>query len=91
MIKKTNFTIDDAVLERATQFADEHHISRSTLITQALVQYMDMVEKEPIARNASAEFFQVLAQALQGNSSVSELHTRMDSIESTLKAANLIK
>lgn len=41
---KINITMDDALLERADNFADNNYTSRSGLISLALRQYLDSQE-----------------------------------------------
>lgn len=41
---KINISIDDSLLERVDKVADEHYMSRSGLISQSVIQYLNQFE-----------------------------------------------
>lgn len=41
---KVQITLDDALMQRADNYADENYMSRSGLVSLALVQYLNTVE-----------------------------------------------
>lgn len=69
---KINVSIDESLLERVDNFRDDFHLSRSALITTALVDYMNSRQVTPKIQDEAALFFSAMSQFFKGEISGQE-------------------
>lgn len=85
---KINITMRDDLLERADRFAKNNAVTRSGLISLALSQYLDAVEKKPAVSDAIGHMGDLIKLALSGKTDTQEYSEKLAELE---KAAETIK
>lgn len=84
--KKLNVTLQEDLIARADEFAKEHGMTRSGLISVALLQYMDAVEVMPDMKKLLSSMASIADGALRGETSPEVASAKMEAIQETYAA-----
>lgn len=69
---KINVSIDESILDRVDNFREELHLSRSALITAALLDYMNAKQIAPKINAETSTVLKALAELVEGKISSAE-------------------
>lgn len=88
-MQRFNISMDEELVQRLDAFAAERKQNRSAVIRQAVLDYMDAVEKMPALRALMSGFAMQTGAVLAGEISDDEYQVRVDDLERQVK--NLAK
>ena len=85
---KINITLRDDLLERADLYASNNAVTRSGLISLALSQYLDAMQKKPVVADAIGQMGVLLKLAVTGKTDSAEYDAALKALEASQEALN---
>ena len=83
---KINISIRDDLLERADLYAEQNAVTRSGLISLALSQYLDAMQKKPVVADAFSHMGTLIKLAVSGKTDSPEYDAALKALEASQAA-----
>lgn len=83
---KINISIRDDLLERADLYAEQNAVTRSGLISLALSQYLDAMQKRPVVADAFGHMGTLIKLAVSGKTDSAEYDAALKALEASQAA-----
>lgn len=84
MSSRINITIDDDLLKRIDEYAENNSLTRSAFIALSCTKYIETESKLPIAKDLLSSFFALTGSAFKGEISPADYSNRINDLQSEI-------